>query len=70
MLYSQEDVWVLDSLMQIIKQTNGDASAGYEATIKQLHYIHLGQAVAPTTGEVERLGSSPGNWPSLHQPDR
>jgi len=54
-LYAQEDLWVLNALMGIIKQTNGKATAGYEATIKQIQYIQLGQAVVPRSGQVQRL---------------
>lgn len=59
-LYAQEDLWVLNAVMNIIKRTNGRATANYNATIKELQYIRLGKAVPPTTGQITRLqkGSS------------
>lgn len=42
MLYAQEDFWTLQSLMEIIRRTNGDADAYYEALVKEIQFIRIG----------------------------
>lgn len=51
-LYAQEDLWVLNAVMNILRRTNGKATASYNATIRELQYVQLGKAVAPTTGQI------------------
>jgi hypothetical protein len=57
-LYAQEDLWLLHALMTIIKQTNGDADAQYNAAIKEIETIEFGANAAgiKVVGQV----SSPG----------
>ena len=57
MLYSQEDVWVLDSLMQIIKATNGDANHRSQAVIKEIESIDIGRLVGKPRGKVSKVQS-------------
>ena len=38
-LYAQEDLWVFQNLMGIIKATNGDALRKHEAAIKVIEYV-------------------------------
>ncbi len=45
-LYSQEDLWVLRSLMLVIKETNGDADAQYNAAVKEILALDLGASAA------------------------
>ena len=52
MLYSQEDVWVLDSIMQIIKATNGDATHRSQAVVTAIESIDIGGAAKATVGEI------------------
>lgn len=54
-LYAQEDLWILNAVMNIIKRTNRDATASYDATIKELKYVQLGQDVRGAVGKVTRL---------------
>lgn len=42
-LYAQENLWVLRTLLMIIKATNGDADAQYNAAVKEITNIHLGR---------------------------
>ncbi|MDA1055550.1 MAG: hypothetical protein O3C40_34575, partial [Planctomycetota bacterium] len=60
-LYAQEDLWILNAVMNIIKRTNRDATASYDATIKELKYVQLGQAVRGATGTVKRLTGAVGS---------
>ncbi|HRX77916.1 MAG TPA: hypothetical protein P5307_02580, partial [Pirellulaceae bacterium] len=57
-LYAQEDLWILNAVMNIIKRTNRDATASYDATIKELKYVQLGRAVRGAAGKVTRLKAS------------
>ncbi len=45
-LYAQEDLWVLRSMMLVIKATNGDADAQYNAAVKEILAIDLGASAA------------------------
>jgi len=58
-LYSQEDYWVLTSIMQIIAQTNDGADASYKAAVKRIDSIDLGM-YAQRSGQVTRPGVSGG----------
>ena len=59
-LYSQEDLWVLNALMQIVARTNRGATAQYNATIKQINYIDLGKFVGRNLTRVTRVQSHGG----------
>jgi hypothetical protein len=58
-LYSQEDLRVLESIMDVIKATNKYATADFNAAIKRIDYIKIGRSAASERGgSVMRLGSS------------
>jgi len=44
-LYAQEDIWVLENLIGIIKETNGDVQTRSQAAVKQIAFIQLGSDV-------------------------
>ena len=46
-LYAQEDLWVLTTLIEIIQRTNGDAMIRSQAAIKAIDYIQIGKDVTP-----------------------
>jgi hypothetical protein len=46
-LYAQEDLWVLESLVDMIKKTNGDAMTRSQASVKEIRYIKIGKEVPP-----------------------
>jgi hypothetical protein len=50
--YTQEDLWVLDGILQVIKRTNGDARENFQAPIKQIDWIRLGKAASADAGDV------------------
>jgi len=58
MLYAQEDFWVLTSVFQIIKDTNGDADARHNAAVKRIEYLQLGREAMSPTGRNSRGGPS------------
>ncbi len=51
--YTQEDLWVLDGILQVIKRTNGDARENFQAPIKQIEWIRLGKAARGDAGDVQ-----------------
>ncbi|WP_199186978.1 hypothetical protein [Blastopirellula marina] len=53
-LYAQEDLWVLENLMRIIKAVNGDTTEHHLAAIKRIEAIELGKAVANQRIQLER----------------
>lgn len=54
-LYAQEDLWVLDTLMKIIAKTNADSDAPHNAVVKQIMYVKLGADAVGLSGAVTRL---------------
>ena len=54
-LYAQEDLWVLRSIMRVIQQTNGDAKTRFNAAVKEIHEIEIGRYAGQTRGRVERV---------------
>src|SRR4030042_1294117 len=61
-LYAQEDLWVLRALMLIIKATNGDADAQYNAAVKEIESIELGAMAAgiKAVGQVKSASGTSG----------
>jgi hypothetical protein len=61
-LYAQEDLWVLRALMLIIKATNGDADAQYNAAVKEIQSIELGAMAAgiKAVGQVKSSATRQG----------
>jgi hypothetical protein len=57
-LYAQEDLWVFQNLMGIIKATNGDALRKHEAAIKVVEYVRIGVSAGDVMGEVTIRGSN------------
>ncbi|MCA9185652.1 MAG: hypothetical protein KDA99_08535, partial [Planctomycetales bacterium] len=58
MLYAQEDLWVLTSLMDVIAQTNENATGAHNAVIKRIEFIHIGKDVSPSAGKVSAVKAS------------
>lgn len=55
MLYAQEDLWVLKSLMEVVKDTNGEADAAYNAVIREVKDIKIGRDASSKAGSILRL---------------
>lgn len=54
-LYAQEDLWVLGTLINIIAKTNQGADARHNAVVKEIKYLKLGSDAVGFSGEVIRL---------------
>jgi len=59
-LYAQEDYWVLRSVLEIIKATNGDVQYRYQASIKTIQFIDIGRDVMGMGGTLSTYGSGAG----------
>jgi hypothetical protein len=59
-LYAQEDLWVLDAIMNVIKRTNGDADANYNAAVKEIESIEMGRTVRGRLGQITMLNQAGG----------
>lgn len=55
-LYAQEDLWVLQNILGIIKRSNIDASARHEAAIKVIESISIGRTATALNGKITSLG--------------
>ena len=51
-LYSQENLWILRQLMQIIADVNGDVAQRFQAKIHNINRIAIGSSVSNTAGMI------------------
>lgn len=56
--YSQENLWILRQLMEIIGQVNEGAKQPYQADIHEIKRLSIGQSVRFTVGNIATPGSS------------
>lgn len=56
-LYAQEDLWVLQNLMGIIKATNEGAEGRHDAPVKQIFFVRIGLSALGYAGQVEPVVS-------------
>jgi hypothetical protein len=59
-LYSQENLWVLDQLLQIIADTNGDVSQRFQAKIHEIEAIGIGRSASRAAGVISPVGGATG----------
>lgn len=67
-LYSQENLWILKQLMQIIATVNGDAGQRFQAKIRGINRISIGRSVPTSAGTLakpNRLGAAGGGMESM-----
>jgi len=58
-LYSQENLWILRQLLQIIADVNGNAGQKFQAKIHEINRIAIGSSVPPTAGSISKPSSGP-----------
>lgn len=58
--YTQEDMWLLTGIMEIIKKANGDARENHEAVVRELEYIRMGRHASRNAGVLTPLPSAAG----------
>lgn len=59
-VYTQENMWILEGLLRIIKATNGDAKANFQAAIKEIEFIRIGKAAQGQAGVIDAPGGAAG----------
>jgi hypothetical protein len=67
-LYSQEDLRVIEAILDVIADTNRDATADFNAAIKRIDSIQWGRDAASRSGQIMRLGAAPTTAPMAGQP--
>jgi hypothetical protein len=50
--YTQEDIWLLTNIMEIIKATNGNARENFQATVKEIQWIRMGKHAKRDSGAL------------------
>ena len=55
--YSQENLWILRQLLQIVAEVNGDAEQAIEAKIREIKKLSIGASVSFTEGSISEPGS-------------
>ncbi|MEO1617188.1 MAG: hypothetical protein AAFV88_15160 [Planctomycetota bacterium] len=55
--YSQENIWILRQLLQIVSAVNGDAKQRFEANIREIKAISMGESVKFDQGNISEPGS-------------
>ena len=58
-LYAQEDLWVLQNIMDIIKRTNEGYEGRHDAAVKQIEFVRIGRAALGQAGQVMNVGAGP-----------
>lgn len=61
-LYAQEDLWVLQNIMDIIRAANrdrdgNDADARHEATVKMIDFVRIGRSAMGLAGQISPVGA-------------
>ncbi len=58
--YTQEDLWILKGILEIIKETNGNAKENFQAPIKEVSWIRMGKAARSNAGSISESVASLG----------
>ncbi len=58
--YSQENIWILKQLLQIVADVNGDVTQPYQAKIHEIRKIGIGKSVKFGAGNVSKPGARMG----------
>ena len=54
--YSQENIWILKQMLEIVANVNGDAEQSYQAKVKEITSIKIGKSVKFGAGEIAKPG--------------
>lgn len=55
-LYAQEDLWVLQNIMDLIRAANENAETRHEAAIKQIDFVRIGRSAMGLAGQISPVG--------------
>lgn len=56
--YTQEDIWLLSNIMEIIRRTNGNAREHFQAVVKEIEFIRMGKKANRDAGTLTKLQRS------------
>ncbi len=60
--YTQENMWILEGLLNIIKKTNGAAQANFQCTIKEIEFLRIGRSAVGQAGSIDGAAGSRGMY--------
>ena len=63
--YSQENLWILKQLLQIIAAVNGDARQPYQADIHEIKRLSIGKSVQFGAGNISKPGVAGGGMDAM-----
>lgn len=58
--YSQENLWILRQLLEIVSDVNAGAEQPYQAKVHEIVQIAIGKSVSTTPGNISKPGESAG----------
>ncbi len=58
--YTQEDMWLLSGIMEIIKKANGDARENFQTVVREVEFIRMGQFASRNSGTLTPFASAGG----------
>ncbi|MCG8651652.1 MAG: hypothetical protein MI861_17560 [Pirellulales bacterium] len=67
--YSQENLWILKQLLQIVAKVNGDARQPYQAKIHVINRIAIGKSVDFSAGNISKPGEGLSSGMSMGMAD-
>ncbi len=59
-LYTQENMWILEGIMRIIAKTNEGAKANFQTSIKEIEFIRIGKPAVGRAGTIDSPMASGG----------
>jgi hypothetical protein len=57
-LYSQEDLWILEGVLRIIADVNSQARQRFQAPVKEIEWIRIGQSAGGNAGSISGSSTS------------
>ncbi len=59
--YTQEDMWILNGIMEIIKLSNGDAIEDFQTVVREIEWVRMGKHASRNAGVLTNLPSAAGS---------
>ncbi len=62
--YTQEDLWILQGILEIIAETNAGARENFQAAIKEIDFIRFGKSATAQAGSLTGAGGGMQGMPA------
>ena len=59
--YTQEDMWLLKGIMDIIRRANGDARENFQTAVREIEWIRMGRYASRNAGVLTKMEVAAGN---------